>query len=152
MTDFPLFAALERYPSLLYLVALVAALHYVGKVLAESSDTWAKVLGPLGRRWRSRAVRDIERRKHAHDVQVARTAHQEAIAEDLQRQIDYLNPRIELLYAEVASLHDYLAVDAGWHARAEVHLATLGVDVPPPPHQTYREWRDATAQRQEGDR
>ena len=36
---------------------VIVGLKYLGKFLAEASETWAKILGPLGKRWHERGAR-----------------------------------------------------------------------------------------------
>ncbi|QNJ58366.1 membrane protein [Gordonia phage YorkOnyx] len=57
----------DNTPGWIVLAAFVlVGLKYLGQFLAEASETWAKILGPLGRRWRARgARRQVERAETA---------------------------------------------------------------------------------------
>ena len=129
-------ALLDRYPWLLFLVVLVAALKWIGTALAESSESWARVLGPLGSRWRARGQRAIR-------VDDLRRAREAADLEDMRRQVDYLSSRVQTLSDGMDLRDDYMQYDAEWHATIELRRAELGWVFPPPPHQTYAEWRRA---------
>lgn len=51
-----------------------------------------------------------------------------------------VNEKLGLLQDEVELLADYLAYDASWHRRHDIHAGEQGWELPPPPHLNLREW------------
>lgn len=116
-------ALLQGYPWLLLVMLVAIVIRYVGQLLSEASESWAKVLGPLGRRWRSKA----ERRRVVEAADLA----------DLRRQVDNLAPRVESMTEKVAMYDDYLQYDANWHRDIALHGAERGWEFPPPEHISF---------------
>ncbi|WP_406234907.1 hypothetical protein [Nocardia sp. NBC_01009] len=118
-------------PWVLVVIAAAVGVKYLGQALAEGSEQWARILGPLGRRWRSRAERRTE--KEAADL-VA-----------LQRQVENLSVEVERLTARdkkrgefEEKLREYLVYDANWHFRAQ--LAAAGAGTTLPDHMSFAQW------------
>ncbi len=120
-----------------WLVALAVALlvlNWVGRVLAEASESWAKVLGPLGRRWRERGIARQEARAEASAVRMADLA-------DVTRQRDYLDVELGLCRKSNELRATYIEYDAGWHRQTRLRAIEAGCDLPE--HQSYLQWREA---------
>ena len=133
------FAILSNNPGLVTIAAIAFVVGYILKIASQASESVAKLLGGLGRRWREQdqqAVRRVSRQRRQQD----------AVAEDLRRELAHFVGRVDRLDSQVdhlqrrADLHDdYLAYDAGWHARFDRHAAREGWVIPPPPHMTFSE-------------
>lgn len=115
----------------LVLIAALITLRYVGQVLAEASEWWARALGPLGRRWRVRSER------RSADV----------VSADLLVRVEYLAGQVQELRRHDRARSrredqrdDYLVYDTQWHADLEQWAARNRVTLPPPPHMTFREY------------
>ena len=145
-------ALLQDHPWLLLLVVIVVVFKFVGQALAESSESWSKVLGPIGRRWRTRGVRRVnahqaERQKIAQELrkQIAEDAEARRAAEaadlsDMRRQTETLE-RLLRNMTELLALHDdYLAYVARWHRDTSLHAAAAGWVFPPPDHMSFLEF------------
>lgn len=123
--------ALNRYPWLLLIVVALAFVRYAGQLLAEASESWAKILGPLGRRWRANGQRRRER--VAADLL------------DMQRQVDWLSERLEAVEEDAQMRIEYIAYDAEWHVRDRLHGIAQGWERMPPPHQSFLQFRQSHA-------
>lgn len=121
---------LNRHPWVVWVVLGWAVFVKGGALLAEGSEKWAKLLGPIGRRWRNRAEYQAEIQRRSDDSAVRhreiRQAHAEAVIEDLQRQVAYLAGQVGTLRADVEETHDFLRIDAAWHRRFELRAAAEG--------------------------
>lgn len=115
------------------LVAIAILLRWLGQVLAEMNESWAKALGPLGRRWRNRGLARQEAR--AAD----RTARM-ADLEDMTRQRDALADALKDCRRGQADVYDYLTYDADWHRRLRLTAAENGCQIPD--HETFLRWKD----------
>lgn len=117
-------------PAWIFVVVLIM-------LIGAVSPTMAKVKGPLGSvaRWfMSRTERQVRREEAQRRAARANVA---ADLEGMQRQIDYLNRRVE-----ASELRDkYLEYDAEWHATTRLVIAEKGWELPPPAHLTFSEWR-----------
>ncbi|AON97391.1 hypothetical protein SEA_NYCEIRAE_28 [Gordonia phage Nyceirae] len=114
------------------IVVIAVALNYFGRMLSEASEWWAKVLGPLGKRWRERGLRRAEERRAARTVRLDEI-------EDMTRDRDYFKSKA---YANEDRLHlledGYLPYDAEWHRNARLRAIESGCDLPE--HKGYLEW------------
>lgn len=154
-------ALLNQHPWLLLLVGGVVVFKMIGQFLAEGSEAWAKAFGPFGKRWRKR-----RQDKEAAAALAALSAKSEeeswrireaADIKDLRRQVDNLSGEVKTLRRrdrERAQREDerddYLIYDAGWHADLEVYAARKQIELPPPPHETFTEWKANHALAQPG--
>ncbi|QCG77036.1 hypothetical protein SEA_EWALD_27 [Gordonia phage Ewald] len=123
----------QHLPEWSVVVVVVAiALNYAGRMLAEASEWWAKVLGPLGRRWRERGIRRAEERRTERTVRLDEIS-------DMTRDRDYFKTKA---YAHEDRLHlledGYLPYDAEWHRNARLRAIESGCDLPD--HKGYLEW------------
>lgn len=125
--------ALENAPEWLVLVVvLVVAFNFIGRVLAEASESWARVLGPLGRRWRARGLRrQRERAELAED--------RSRDLDDLRRQNDYLACQLNSCRAEHEPKDHFIEYDARWHREVSLRAIEAGCEVPA--HLSFLQWR-----------
>lgn len=143
-------ALADRLPAwVLVLVAVAVVARYLGQMVAEASESWSRVLGPLGRRWREQA----QRRRGRGDV----------VLEDLRHHVDYLAGRVDELMADARKRderdrerdrreHDrdrYLAYLIRCLRAIERWAAQQQVDLPGPMVLSIDEWLAAGAQAQE---
>lgn len=128
-TDLPLDTAPQW---LVMLVVIVVVLNWAGRALSEASETWATILGPLGRRWRDRGIA----RQKARSVE--RTARM-ADLEDMTRQRDTLDGALAKCRQSQEVTFDYLAYDAEWHRDMRLRAADAGCALPD--HQTFLRWK-----------
>ncbi|GAB3135739.1 hypothetical protein GCM10027289_29910 [Tsukamurella serpentis] len=110
-------------------VTIGLGLKLLGQFLSEASEPWAKVLGPLGRRWRARGEQRRRERADADTHQVsALTADRdafEAMAARHQR-------RAEAAESEMGRFMDwYTQVDQPHHREVAVRAAEKGCEMPP---------------------
>lgn len=115
-------------------VLVIVVLNYVGRMLSEASESWAKVLGPLGRRWRERGSRR----------QQERAAERAAPADlkDMRRQRDYLDTELEKCRMANDSRADYIEYDADWHRDLRLRVIESGCGELPQ-HKSWTQWRNA---------
>ena len=113
-------------------VVILVALGYIGRTAAETSETWARLLGPIGRRWRERGQRRQEIREEQRELRAADLA-------DMTRQVDYLVGALDTCRTEHEATAGYLLYDARWHHEAELAAAAAGYDSPA--HLSLRQWR-----------
>ncbi|WP_146165192.1 MULTISPECIES: hypothetical protein [Nocardia] len=114
-------------------VVILVAIGYIGRTAAETSETWARLLGPLGRRWRERG----ERRRQ---IRIEQREARAADLEDMTRQRDYLAGALDTCRSEHEATAGYLLYDARWHYDAELAAAAAGYESPA--HLSLRQWRD----------
>lgn len=114
------------------LVILVAVFSWVGRIVSEASETWANVLGPLGRRWRDRGLARQEARA------AERTARM-ADLEDMTRQRDTLDVALKKCRESQEVVYDWIDYDARWHRDVRLRAAEAGCDLPE--HQSLFRWR-----------
>lgn len=120
---------LKQEPWVLWVLGIVIVLKYVAQGLAETSDTAAKVLGPLGKKWRGRG----QARREGEAADVA----------SLKRQVEHLETRLNEVEADREVAIAYLEYDAQWHNRVRIWAAENGYTLPPPPHKTLSVFRQA---------
>lgn len=119
-----------------WLVAIAIAIlvfNWVGRMLSEASETWAKALGPLGRRWRNRGVARQEAR---HAERLGRMAD----LDDMTRQRDALDHALDRCRKSQESTHEYLAYDVDWHRNTSLSAIEAGCKLPE--HKSYLRWRE----------
>lgn len=125
--------------SLLLVVAFVFGIYVIARMLAESYDQVAKVLGPWGRQW---AARRDERTKRAgrYDDLVDKVKRRDAAMDRMQSEIDFLrqarvddkwnadlNRQVKALDIVVRELRErgeitdgYLRYDHQWHRQHQL--------------------------------
>lgn len=116
-----------------YLVLVVFVVGFVGSQLAQASEGFAKVFGPLGRYWRrklnqERNDRIEEFRREAKlavdsELGVVRKAEYASLKQQL---IDVLDRVAEMERNEVI-YQAYTVEDAEWHRSINIKLAEMGV-------------------------
>lgn len=127
---------LQRAPEwIVGIVVILVAVNYVGRLAAETSETWARLLGPLGRRWRERGLRRQE-------VRVEQREARAADLEDVMRQRDYLAGQLDTCRTEHETKDSYLAYDARWHHETLLTAISAGCELPA--HLSLRQWREST--------
>lgn len=124
---------------LVYLVLLAFALAFVGKQLSEASESFAKVLGPLGKRWRKRldderatrlaAFKEEAKLAVNSELGVARKAEYASLKEQLINVLD----RVAEMERNESIYEAYLIMDGEWHREVNIKLAEVGVLEPPLP-------------------
>ncbi len=113
-------------------VVVLIALNYMGRMAAEASESWAKALGPLGKRWRERGIRRQEERRAARTVRLDEL-------EDLERDRDYFKSKSRKQEVRLMVLEDgYLPYDAAWHRDLRLTAVEGGCELPT--HKGYIEW------------
>ncbi|MGV9742885.1 hypothetical protein [Nocardia farcinica] len=130
MTD--LAALADQLPSwVLVVLAAVVAVKYLVQGLAESSEHWARILGPLGRRWRNRAQRRTD--QEAADLSALRRQ-----LSNLADEVTRLTNRDRERAQFEETLRAYLVYDAAWHFRAQLAAASSGSTLPE--HLSFTQW------------
>lgn len=117
---------------LVMIVIIVAVVSWVGRIASEASASWAKVLGPLGRRWRERGIARQEVRAEERTARMADLT-------DMTRQRDALESALDHCRASQSEVWDYLVYDVDWHRQFRLAAAENGCEVPP--HQSFMRWR-----------
>lgn len=131
-------------PGWLLIVATLMVTAFTASRLTEAYDGFAKVLGPLGRYWRNRAIKrqeELEARAKVLGREVAREIAYEVVPPDYEALRQSLLRVLERVSAmeEVEAINQaYLIEDAKWHLTVDVSLAERGVAVPP--RLTYTEF------------
>ncbi|WP_109527278.1 MULTISPECIES: hypothetical protein [Nocardia] len=113
------------------IVVVAFALKYVGQLLSEASETWSRLLGPLGRRWRANGLRRQQERVEAREIRQADFA-------DVTRQLEYISTQLEQCRAATESRDEFIAYDARWHRDLNLQAIEAGCDLPA--YMTYRQW------------
>lgn len=123
---------IDANPWLLLVFGVAIALRFVGGVLAEASESWAKVLAPFGgQRWHDRAKRKKSRVRRAIAQDYS----------DMQRQIDRLGRRVTTM-ADAQEIQDkYLIYDADYHMNLELLMVENGLTIPLPAHIGWLEYK-----------
>lgn len=128
-------------PTLLTILGVALIAGYVLKILSQASETSAKLLGPLGKRWREQGNRAARRAD-------ARRSEENQVIQDLRARVEYFVEQVEELKehgrqkeAEYEVKDAYLAYDASWHGNTKIHAAEMGYQFPPPEHMTFNEFR-----------
>lgn len=117
---------------LVLIVVVVVAINFIGRTLSEASESWARVLGPLGRRWRERGLRRQEARKELSESRALDL-------EDMKRQRDYLGEQLESCRSEHEPKDAYIQYDAHWHRDISLRAIEAGCEVPE--HLSFLRWR-----------
>lgn len=115
---------------------VIVGLTYLGRFLAEMSETWAKVLGPLGKRWRERGLRRQEQRNADNGGRL------DAIESDR----DFYRARARRAEQQHEQfLRWYNECDQPFHRDLRIKAAESGCDLPPdwaPLSEWQRQQRD----------
>jgi hypothetical protein len=142
-------ALISDNPKLITAFGILAIVGYALKLASQMSETFAGLLGGIGRRWREQGER---RTRSALNSSAATNA----VVVDLRAQLEHFVGRVKTLErnaterARVSDVKDdYLVYDAEWHARIEMHGAQAGWVFPPPAHKTYTEFLDERASSQQ---
>lgn len=105
----------------LIVVAVVAVTGYALPKIAEASEHAARLLGPLGRYWRERAVQreavrraEIERQAREIAQQIAASAQPPDYAE-MSRRLGRMETRLRRLEESEELMRAFIAYDAEWH-------------------------------------
>lgn len=110
-------------PILILLITGGAALAYLGKILSEAYETWAKLLGPLGRRWREKGHQRTQKRAQMSEDHLADV-------DSLSRQLKYVRTRNEELEIDNQDLNDFLYEDHQYHQRLRLMSVDNGWNLP----------------------
>lgn len=121
-------------PTLLTILGILLIAGYVLKIVTQASDTVAKLLGPLGKRWREQGNRTVRRAEARRQVDNAENV-------DLRNQLKHFRERLDEVEKNSNLRDDYLVYDAEWHATNEIHAAEQGYQFPMPKHMTFSEFR-----------
>lgn len=114
-----------------YIVVIIAAFSFIGRALSEASETYAKLFGPLGKRWRERGLKR----------QVERTAQRETRqyeVEDRDQRIEYLNEQLLQCRDESEYQSEYILEDTKYHRMINIAAAEAHCELPP--WKTYPRW------------
>lgn len=119
--------------ALMYLTFAVIAGSFILSKLAEASESFSKVFGPLGRFWRRKidaerqerleSFREEARRAVDSELGVARKAEYASLKQQL---IDVLD-RVAEMERNEAIYEAYLVSDGEWHRQINIRLAELGM-------------------------
>lgn len=142
---------LDRLPSwALIIIAIAAFLNYVLPRFAEASETFAKIFGPLGARWRRRGIRRAE--DHRAEVQAeARVLAREIAGEikppdyaEMERRLSQMDRRVLALETQDTIKTAFIVEDSEWHFHDQ--LAESQKQIERAPRLTYpefeRRWHD----------
>jgi hypothetical protein len=149
---------LSHLPSaLLYVVVFVVFLGFTLSRLAEASEAFAKVFGPLGRYWRRRV--EQEKTDRIHDEAERKTAIKDETQQFLRTVMsdikppdyDSLKKQLINVLERVADMEvterintAYLIEDAKWHRETDLALAEQGIlKHPLPERKSYSEFQQA---------
>lgn len=141
---------------IIYLVLGAFIFGFVLKQVAEISETFAKLLGPLGR-WLRRKI-DQE---HKDRLEVFKQEAREAVdtelgvtrkAEyaELKKQLVNVLDRVQEMERNEALYEAYLVSDATWHREINIRLAERGVLDPPLPERLPFSEFEANYRREHG--
>ena len=104
---------------------VIVGLTYLGRFLAEMSETWAKLLGPLGKRWHARGQRR----------QAARAEIVEQIPlrlETAEADRDFYRARARRAEKQHEQFIEwYQKVDQPFHRNLRINAAEAGCELPP---------------------
>lgn len=141
MTPEDIAKIVSNNPTLLTILGVLLIAGYVLKIVAQASETSAKLLGPLGKRWREQGNRAARRAD-------ARRSEENQVIQDLRARVEYFVEQVEELKehgrqkeAEYEVKDAYLAYDAAWHGNTRIHAAEMGYQFPPPDHMMFNEFR-----------
>jgi hypothetical protein len=136
-------AVLNQNPRIITAFGVLFLIYYGLKVAAQASDTFASMLGGLGRRWMS------QKQRAQAAAEAGRTA-TNLVVEDMRGELKHFVGRVERLSGQVQTLQenadlrdDYLAYDTEWHAEIDRHAAAVGWEFPPPRHLSFTEFARA---------
>lgn len=125
---------MERLPQTLMYVffAVIAGAFFLSKV-AEASESFAKLFGPLGKFWRRKIERENEERLKVFkeeariavdsELGVARKAEYTALKKQLINVLD----RVAEMERNESIYEAYLVADGEWHRTINIRLSELGV-------------------------
>lgn len=124
---------LASAPEWVVMLCLVLAIFtLIGKSLSEASETWAGLLGPLGRRWRERGkARQAER--------AANRLERRYELEDRDYQIEYLGAQLAKCRSENEFKEEFFVYDTRWHRQVALRAAEAECDLPE--WKTYSRWK-----------
>ncbi|WP_411815480.1 hypothetical protein [Gordonia sp. SND2] len=128
-TDLPLDASPQW---LVGLVVIIVILNWLGRAASEASESWAKLLGPLGRRWRNHGIARQAKRAAEHTARMADL-------EDMTRQRDSLASALLTCRQSQETAFDYLTYDAAWHREVRLQAAESGCELPS--HLSFFRWK-----------
>lgn len=118
---------------LVLFVAIAIGLKYLAQFLSEANESFSKLLGPLGRRWRERGLERMRERAETSSFQLT------AIADDR----DFFKQRAADLEAERRDLVGwYTQCDQPFHRELAIKAAEAGCELPP--WTPLSQWRDPT--------
>lgn len=149
MTPDQMISALPR--SVMTMLAIGTALYVMARMLAETSERFAKILGPLGAKWtqsrdhrlnnanqiaaceeqlrQSRAAVDWmqnEINRMQSEIEELRRMRDEDLWNiDLQRQVKALNRAVSWLRERQEAVDEYIVYDYDWHVRNNLGDAVL---------------------------
>lgn len=141
MTDVINVVKLVDAPWLLLLIAIAVAASAVLRIMAESYEIVAKLLGPLGKRWQDNKARRLEKVKSIEELESDNRDKDTTIAElraelanakrdnkflrdqrdnnawttDLRRQVEHLSREMTYLRRRGEMNDAYLRMDANYH-------------------------------------
>lgn len=111
-----------HWPDLTAVAVLCYFLYIVTRALAGISDTFSKVLGPLGAWWRNRRVIS------------------NSVLDDLSARVTYLDTQVKVLRYRDECYFAYMLTDQEWHRKHELLAAENGWNFDR--HITFLEFRE----------
>lgn len=120
---------------LVVLLAVLIGLKFAAQLISEASETGARLLGPLGRRWRERGLRRQEDRAKERTARMADL-------EDAERQRDSLAASLERSRREQETQAGYIEYDSMWHRDIRLQAIDSGCDKLLE-HKSFLQWREA---------
>jgi hypothetical protein len=143
----------EQTPQLLVYITFFAMFAaFVLSKIAEASEAFAKLFGPLGRYWRRKVEQDkAERTQEIHSEAIAAV---QSAMDKMDKRPDYkaLKTQLETILLRVEEMEKtevintaYLIEDAKWHRITELTLAEKfgELEFTLPPRVSYTEFADA---------
>ena len=122
---------------LVVLVVVLVGVNYAGRMLAEASETWAKLLGPLGKRWRDRGLKRQQERINERDAR-------QADLEDMTVQRDNLSKALSGCRRQEHLMSGYIEYDATWHRDTRLRAIEAGCEMPA--HKSFLQWSKDAAE------
>ncbi|WP_032380550.1 hypothetical protein [Rhodococcoides fascians] len=148
MTPEDIAKIVSNNPTLLTILGVLLIAGYVLKILSQASETSAKLLGPLGKRWREQGNRAARRADARRSEDEKRRKEDNEVIRDLKARLEYFVAQVEDLKAHGKEKEaayevkdDYLTYDAEWHALNKIHAAENGHEFLPPEHMSFNEFR-----------
>lgn len=136
-------------PALLYLALAAFFFGFVGAQLAQASEGFAKLLGPIGRYWRRKVKEEQDQQLAIFQLRAQEVVNSQlgvtrkAEYAQLQDKLGDVMQRLSDMERNEAVAEAYLILDAEWHRMVNLMLAENGLlKAPLPLRQSYFEFAE----------